>query len=1135
MRVWFSEVVLSAALVGACAFFATGSAAAQTTDTEYCYGNVCGTQKEAEDAMKAAHPNYASHFKQKGESVGFVSGKLTTLYITYTVPDQPPTNISPPVYSPGFTSNPAPTFCQASGDPTYPTACASESEMVNGIIASEKQILQAETASPSYSGDSVSPFAYTQPVPVSGSALKYGWMRQNWDNGPNPIKAVTVTYNSAGWQYPKVREYQLLKFTSFVCRVGFSVRSGTHPNYRSYGTQTEPLCSADIIDQTITTRLRQSSCPTNKEGNNPCYPATGDKARFETDFEFADRSFIRSYHSLRQVGQLPELAPGWVHTYSDRISGNLGSLSAPLLWANDSGYLEIFKRVGSSNRFVSEGNANIILDVEPTNTLPHKFILTDSGTQLRYFNAAGRLIRIENRESAWKIVFAYEGDRLVTATDHTGKQLKFSYSNNRLASIQLPDGNAVLYGYDAQQNFESVQYAGGAAKTYHYNEAGHSDANDPHALTGITGEDGKRFATFAYDNKNRVRLSQLHRGDGTFVEKTTLAYTGDTQVLVTGHHGETRNYTLSGTSGYRRVMSIAAADGTTSNTYIGARTFESRDKLQNVTRYEYTSDGAYQNARYDAYGTPEERKTATVRDLSYRVTSQEIQAKSGAAYVTKQLQSFTYNGRGQMLTRTVTDPATSTSRITTTTYCEQADVDAGTCPLVGLIKTMDGARTDVADTMAYTYRQTDDSSCAVSPSICPYRKGDLWKVANALGQISETLQYDGAGRVRSVKDPNGVVTDFEYDARGRMTARKVRGTNNAAESDDQINRIEYWSTGFVKKVTQPDGSFTAYAYDDAHRLTGITDSEGNSIAYTLNAASERTKEETKDDQGALMRTLSRTYNTLGQLETATDAYDRNTGFTYDNNSNLDTTADALTRVTDSNYDPLDRLKRTLQDVNGIAAETKFTYDVLDNLIRVNDPKGLNTNYTYNGIGDLTQLQSPDTGITLYTYDSAGNRKTQKDARSKTTIYNYDALNRPTSVTYTATALNTTYTYDTTQANCVAGETFSVGRLTKVTDQSGNTVYCYDRFGNLVRKAQTTNAKVFTLRYVYAVNGQLLKIVYPDNAEADYVYDPQGRVVEVGAKTATGTRQVLLTNATYYPTRLVRWPNGPTARAPAAAS
>ncbi len=300
-------------------------------------------------------------------------------------------------------------------------------------------------------------------------------------------------------------------------------------------------------------------------------------------------------------------------------------------------------------------------------------------------------------------------------------------------------------------------------------------------------------------------------------------------------------------------------------------------------------------------------------------------------------------------------------------------------------------------------------------------------------------------------------------------------------------------------------------------MTGIADNAGNTITYTLNNAGERTQEQTKDPSNVLMRTLSRTFNALGQLQTATDAYGRNTGFTYDANGNLDQTTDALTRVTDNNVDPLQRLSRTLQDTVGIAAETKFTYDALDNLTQVNDPKLLNTNYVYNGFSELTSLQSPDTGTTAYLYDIAGNRTRQTDARGKVTNYGYDALNRLTTVTYpTAAALNTTYTYDTTQTDCLTGETFSKGRLTKFVDQSGNTVYCYDRFGQLVRKVQRTNNQVFTLRYVYETSGRLQKIVYPNGAEADYQYDTQGRIVEVGAKPSGGTRQVLLTGATYYP-------------------
>jgi hypothetical protein len=40
----------------------------------------------------------------------------------------------------------------------------------------------------------------------------------------------------------------------------------------------------------------------------------------------------------------------------------------------------------------------------------------------------------------------------------------------------------------------------------------------------------------------------------------------------------------------------------------------------------------------------------------------------------------------------------------------------------------------------------------------------------------------------------------------------------------------------------------------------------------------------------------------------------------------------------------------------------------------------------------------------------------------------------------------------------------------MTDHSGSTVWCYDRFGQLTRKVQRVNNKLFTLRYAYAANG-----------------------------------------------------------------
>ncbi len=121
-----------------------------------------------------------------------------------------------------------------------------------------------------------------------------------------------------------------------------------------------------------------------------------------------------------------------------------------------------------------------------------------------------------------------------------------------------------------------------------------------------------------------------------------------------------------------------------------------------------------------------------------------------------------------------------------------------------------------------------------------------------------------------------------------------------------------------------------------------------------------------------------------------------------------------------------------------------------------------------------------------------------------------------SVAYPDAGLNVSYTYDLSPSTCASGETYAVGRLSHMQDGSGSTDYCYDRFGNLVRKVQTTNGKVFVLRYAYTPGGQLSQLTYPDGAVVDYVRNAQGQTTEVGVTPAGGTRQVLLTNASYYP-------------------
>jgi RHS repeat-associated protein len=846
----------------------------------------------------------------------------------------------------------------------------------------------------------------------------------------------------------------------------------------------------------------------------------GNKTEVATDFSDSrgHLSLVRYYTSLPiPFNSGSTLGTRWRHTYQTSVV-NTSSDAVVLNRATGNSYA--FTKIGSTWTPDADVQERLVPIMSGSAIVGWRATIPDN--RVEQYDASGRLDHIEYPDGD-TLQVTYDGSsRVARVADRSGRALVFAYVGWTLDSVTLPDGKLLKYGYDTQRlTVVSYETNDSGAPTYSTVEYKYENPVDTMLLTGIVDESAQRYATWDYDSAGRVTASRLGGLTGS-IGGVTIVY-GTSQSWVTNALGDTSEFGYALLQGRARTTSAQKLCTLCGGGPTQARTYDANGFPDLFTDFNgSTTDNDY-NARGFATqvieaandATGKKRTMQTDWHATFNVPTERRTYNSANTLVAKS--TLTYNTRSQALTQTRTDPILSLSRTSTTAYCEQADVTAGTCPLAGLVKSVNGPRTDVTDLTTYTYYASDDATCASAPTTCPHRKGDLWKVTNALSQVTEMLKYDGAGRPLSVKDPNGVMTDLEYHARGWLTASKVRGTDPGSEGDDRITRMEYWPTGLVKKVTQPDGAFTAYTYDAAHRLTDITDNAGNTIHYGLDNAGNRTSEATKDNAGALKRTLSRIYNQLGQLQTQTDAYTHPTGFTYDANGNADTTTDALTRVTDNDHDPLNRLSRTLQDVGGINAETKFAYDAQDNLTKVTDPKGLDTLYAYNGLGDLLQLSSPDTGLTTYTYDSGGNRKTQTDARNTTATYGYDALNRLTGITYPTTSLNVAYTFDTTQAVCLTGETFSKGRLTKITDASGTTQYCYDRFGNLVRKHQVTNGVALTVRYAYNAAGRLLSLTYPDGQTAIYSRDGQGRTTGISVASAGGEcQQVLVSGVQYAP-------------------
>ncbi|UTW46347.1 RHS domain-containing protein [bacterium SCSIO 12696] len=404
----------------------------------------------------------------------------------------------------------------------------------------------------------------------------------------------------------------------------------------------------------------------------------------------------------------------------------------------------------------------------------------------------------------------------------------------------------------------------------------------------------------------------------------------------------------------------------------------------------------------------------------------------------------------------------------------------------GQMLTADGPRTDVNDITTYTY----DAS------------GNRNTVTNALGHLTQYLDYNGRGQPGRIIDPNGVETVLTYHVRGWLLTSTIKDTGGNA-ANDAVTTFGYDNVGQVASITLANGATLNYEYDGARRLTAVSNSSGERIEFTVDLAGNVTQEVIKDNGGSIVKTMAQTYDELSRMLTSVGANNQTTSYGYDVNGNTTSVTDGNNNQTTQTFDALDRLKDELRPLN---QDISYTYDAQGNIKTVTDPKGLVTTYNYNGFGNLTSMVSPDTGTTTYTYDDANNRLTQTNANGVTATFTYDALNRPLSTSYPDSSLNITYGYD-------AGAN-GKGRLTSVTDASGSRTFTYDHFGNLTGISATGNV-TYTLSYGYNTAQQLVQVTYPSGRTVDYTYNSEGEI-SGASTTLNGTTTSLANNMAYLP-------------------
>ncbi|WP_444998447.1 RHS repeat-associated core domain-containing protein [Aliikangiella sp. IMCC44359] len=323
-------------------------------------------------------------------------------------------------------------------------------------------------------------------------------------------------------------------------------------------------------------------------------------------------------------------------------------------------------------------------------------------------------------------------------------------------------------------------------------------------------------------------------------------------------------------------------------------------------------------------------------------------------------------------------------------------------------------------------------------------------------------------RIKSITDPNGKSTTFDYDSRGNLVLVK--------NPDGGQIKHSYNSFGDKRSTTDTNGSITRFQYDSYGNVTQITDALNNI---------------TKTERNVLGLPLSvtdanqkKTLNTFDELQRLIAREDPSlekgiTRYTYDANGNKLTETDANQRTTTYAYDKANRLIK-VTNATPEKDYQEFTYDGMGNKITETDFNLNTTTYTYDDNDRLTKVEQPESRTMSYTYDLVGN-KLSETIGSQTTSYVYDELNRLTTINAPLES-NASYTYD------------KVGNLLTQTDAlDRETVFKYDSMNRLILKTEPLQR---ITQFVYDFNGNKVSETDANNGKRQWGYDAINRVVKV---------------------------------------
>ena len=645
------------------------------------------------------------------------------------------------------------------------------------------------------------------------------------------------------------------------------------------------------------------------------------------------------------------------------------------------------------------------------------------GTKL-YFTSAGKINTITDRINQNGIYFSYTDDLLTTIWDDLGHTINLTYDSNELETITDSEGRTWTYGYDSN-NLCSVtgpateEHPSGLTTTYTYDEY--------HNLLTAKDPANQTYLTNVY-NANDWVTSQEY-GDGTF----TLSYNPSaSKATVTDREGYNTEFVYNSTG-----------NPTSIKTYTDDLRLDDPDSY--TTQYAYNSDMEVTRKTFPKGNCIDYTYDPNGNVLGiYRKTNPSDPQNPFHPNVIGT--TCTYEKKFNFV-KMIIDPR---GYVTTCTYNGAGNLTKITFPAVSV----PGHQDPVNPEVSFTYNSYGQLTTVTAPDEIVTKfeyhgytqLGRLKKIIRDFGidpeckNMTTEFTYDDLGRVATVKDPGGNITELEHN------------------DLDQLKQI---------KAPSPFYYLTKFSHNENKKLSKVQAQLGDEF------------------DSATAQTTEFAYETLDHLKKITNPLGKDTGFWYDDSENLHQIRDAEYNDIYYYHDERNLLWKAWDFRNGVWSDTEYSYDDNGNLRKIEDDKDQITTADYDDFDRLIKITYPDDTNEVLGYDKSSNVTSWKNRKGETFTYGYDALNRLTRKTWPNSRVNT-YKYDI------------AGRLVQVSDSGEpGARYWYDRLGRVRLVSQGYGAPGSkTIGYQYDGMGRRQRLTYPDDSYITYHYDELSRLTDI---------------------------------------